>query len=106
MVKQKSMSGLYEQEMSLFEMLVTNLSLPIFWFQSIFMVKILCTGRFPRPDELIENTIRIEGIRNYSNSLWHKSITCSTKINCISHLDYEYDLEKFIWESKMVSNIS
>ena len=89
MVNQKSMSGLC-------------------WWQICLLmtfIKSLCTGRFPRPDELIDNTFQINGVRNYNNESWYKPITCSAKRQCMTHLDYEYSLEKLIWESTMVSDI-
>ena len=55
--------------------------------------------------ELIDNTFQINGVRNYNNESWYKPITCSAKRQCMTHLDYEYSLEKLIWESTMVSDV-
>ena len=72
----------------------------------------LCPGRFPRPDELLDNNFQIETNRSYErvdNSYnkeliptpLFKNLNCISK-NCFMHLDYEFNIEKELWESKMV----
>ena len=72
----------------------------------------VCRGRFPRPDELLDSNFQIETKRSYDSvdNSYNKSIltfphfknsNCGNK-NCFMHLDYEFNTEKEVWETKTV----
>ena len=76
-----------------------------------FLIQNLCDGRFPRPDELLDINFKIETNRSYNlvddynkeliKDPYFRIINCVSK-NCFMHLDYQYNSEEAIWESKMV----
>ena len=77
----------------------------------VLLIQNLCTGRFPRPDELLEINFQIESNRSYNLIDDHNKELikdpnfgikkCVSK-NCFIHLDFQYNSEEAIWESKMV----
>ena len=82
-----------------------------FAINNVLLNQKLCHGRFPRPDELLDVNFQIETNRSYNlvddydkeliKDPFFKIINCFSK-NCFMHLDYQFNSEKAIWESKMV----
>ena len=66
-----------------------------------------CTGRLPRPDELIDDQFKIAEIRNYTRGGQSGTLnftkSCSNKA-CAIHLDYEYNTDLNEWQSTQVRN--
>ena len=80
------------------------------WYY-VLSIQNLCTGRFPRPDELLDINFEIETNRSYNliddyNKELIKDpnfgIKKCVRKNCFMHLDFQYNSEEAIWESKMV----
>ena len=77
----------------------------------VLLIQNLCTGRFPRPDELLDINFKIETNRSYNlvddynkeliKNPYFKIIKCVSK-DCFMHLDFQFNTEEAIWESKMV----